>query len=255
MKIAIPTYKRAILIRQLTLGYLNRCGIRDEEIDLFVSGPDQAEQYRSVCDCNVIVTPAENVRDKFNCIHSYYASGEEVVVMEDDLKCVKRLTGYNQLTESLDVMDHAAFAFQACESEGTKVWGINSNSNPFFMKSTHSIGFKFVVANMYGFIAEEDNSLLITQHSKTDYERTILYFKKYGRVVRLDYLCPVTNNYTTPGGMQDLIKQRAAMEEESVNYLTTTYPELCQRNTKKNSVYPEMLLKLRKGATPAHDFL
>lgn len=254
MRIAIPTYKRAILIRNLTLGFLLRNGVKEEDVDLFVSGFAQAEQYRSVCNCNIIVSEAQNVRDKFNHIHTYYPPGTKVLVMEDDLKSVRRLAGYNKLEEVTNIGHHANMAFVTCIEEQTMLWGINSNSNPFFMKDQTSVGYKFIVANMYGFIAEPV-PIVITQQSKTDYERTILYYRKYGKVVRLDYLCPVTTNYTTPGGMQDLQKQRAAMEEESVNYLTTTYPDLCQRNLKKQSVYPEILLKVQKADSQAQDFL
>jgi len=254
MKVAIPTYKRSELITQLSLNYLRRCGIKDQDIVLFTSNTQQAEEYRRLCGplVNIIDKEFSNVRDKFNAIAKAFPPGERVLVMEDDISMIKKLTGYNKLEEELDLVKHATIAFNACDAAKTKLWGISSNSNPFFMKDGVAVGFKFIVANVFGFIAEEDPPM-ITCFSKTDYERTILYYKKYGNVVRLDYLCPITKNYTTKGGMQDEADQRYRIEEESVEYLTTTYPDLCQRNTKKESKYPEMLLK-KPVATQGQDF-
>ncbi len=249
MRIAIPTYKRALLIQQLTLGYLKRCGVNMAIVDLFVSGEREAVNYKNLnTGCKVITTNAANVKEKFNCIHSYYQPGTEVLVIEDDLASVKRVVGYNQLEEELNLMRESRLAFDRCAKEETALWGISSNSNPFFMKDQISVGFKFIVANMYGFIATEP-PIIGTQESKTDYERTIQYYVKFGKLVRLDYLCPITKNYTNPGGMQDVKNERFKLEQDSVNYLTSTYPQLCQLNKTKDSKYPEMKLITKKGAT------
>jgi len=247
-KIAIPTHNRWNLIQGLTLGYLKDCGVAEEAIDLFVGDEAEAAEYRRVCRCGIIVTGATNVRDKFNYIHTWYRAGEHVMVVEDDLKAVEKLAGYNKLVVHHDLLQDAVKAFNACHHNKTALWGISSNSNPFFLKDQVSVGFKFIVANLYGFI-QSDPPITVTQMSKTDYERTILYYKKYGSVVRLDYLCPITKNYKTAGGMSDVQGQRYQLEEDSVNYLTTTYSDLCTKNETKKSQFPEMSLRLKRADT------
>lgn len=248
MRIAIPSHNRAGLIGNLTLAYLKRCGIEQGQIDIFVSSTDQVVEYgyAGVLANAIIPARTDNVRDKFNFIHNYYPAGTEVIVIEDDIDSIQRLAGYNKLEEINNLTVHAAIAFDLCAKNNTKLWGISSNNNPFFLKEQAGFCFKMVVANMYGFIAEQP-PILVTQHTKTDYERTILYTLKYGGVVRLDYLCPMTRNYKNPGGMQDLSDaKRADMEVQASNYLAQTYPTLCKLNTGKSSKFAEVSLVTKK---------
>lgn len=249
-RIAIPSHNRAILIQELTLAYLERCGVNNQQIDVFVSDDAMAYDYASAGvqrkANNIMNACTTNVRDKFNFIHSYYPAGTKVLLIEDDIASIDRLAGYNMLESITDLAFNAAYGFSLCEKFGTKLWGISNNDNPFFLKNNSGFCFKMVVANMYGFIAEQP-PLLITQHTKTDYERTILYTIKYGGVVRLDHLCARTRNYKNPGGMQDLpTEERSRQESEASNYLATTYPNMCKLNTKKDSKYAEISLLTKK---------
>lgn len=244
MKVAIPTHNRVELIGKLTLAYLERCGILTDDIDLFVSNEQELVKYSKhfypTKIGRLINANTNNVRDKFNFIHSYYPQGEHVLVIEDDISSIDKVCGYNMLETITNLKEVAGSAFDLCEKNKTKLWGISSNDNPFFLKNQSNFCFKLVVANMYGFIAEQP-PLLITQHTKTDYERTIIYTIKYGGVIRLDYLCARTRNYKNPGGMQDLpIEVRAAQEAESSNYLAARYPDLCKLNIKKGSKFAEL---------------
>lgn len=241
MNIAIPTYKRSHLIEGLTLGFLDRCGISRDYVRLYVSNEQEAVLYKHT-GCTIINTNCGNVRDKFNFIHSFYEPGAEVLVIEDDIESIQKLAGYNKLEEISDLQQQAEKAFKLCHEHHTKLWGISSNSNPFFLADKAGPCFKLIVANMYGFIAEE-LPILVTQYTKTDYERTILYTIKYNSVVRLDYLCPITKNYKNEGGMQEEKQFRYDRELVAVNYLTSRYPDMCKRNESKGSIYPEIQLR------------
>jgi hypothetical protein len=211
-------------------------------IDLFVSSQEEYELYRKHGVNVIYQRPLTSLTDKFNFIHSYYPAGSNICVIEDDIDSVKRLAGYNKLEEITNLKEEIINGFLTCKAHNAYLWGISSNSNPFFMGAAPSVGYKFICANVYGFIAEE-NPVLCECEVKTDYERTILYFKKHGNVVRLDYLCPFTKNYKNEGGIGK--EGRAEMEERSVQLLTTKYPEYCKRNEKKDSLYPEITLRYR----------
>jgi hypothetical protein len=242
MKFAIPTYKRDSIIKGLTLGYLERCGIKESEVYLFVSNLQEYEAYRKKFqDATIVNCNAENVRDKFNFIHSFYPKGECVVVLEDDLSSIKKLVGYNKLEEELGIRKICEDAFIEMQKNKIFLCGINSNS-------------KFVVANMYMFI-QTNPPVIGTQHSKTDYERTILYYERFGNLMRIDYLCPITKNYSISGGMQEVKDKREQIEQESVDYLTKNYSHLCKPNTTKKSMYAEMSLVLQpKNPEKTSDF-
>lgn len=257
-RIAIPSHNRPQLIQELTLAYLAKCNIPIDKIDVFASNHDMVYDYCSagvMLKCaDVINACTDNVRDKFNFIHSYYPAGTKVLVIEDDIKSIDILAGYNMLEPVYDLLEHLNRGFDLCQQTGTKLWGISNNDNPFFLKEHSGFCFKMIVANMYGFISEEP-AMLITQHTKTDYERTILYTVKYGGVVRLDYLCPRTRNYKNPGGMQDIsTEERAKQEAEASNYLAATYPHLCKLNMKKDSKFAEVSL-ITKRVKPQNNTL
>lgn len=243
MQIAIPSYKRSHLIDLLTIAYLKRCNVPMNLVNIFISGAEWEAYNKLNTGANLICVAADNVRDKFNAIHNYFGAGEEVLVIEDDIERIERLSGYNQTEETVALSVIAQEGFHLARKNSTKLWGISSNSNPFFLKDQAGPCFKLIIANMYGFIAEKP-AIEITQHSKTDYERTILYTLKYGCVVRLDYLCPITKNYKNTGGMQEMsTDNRRMLEGDAVTYLTRKYPELCKRNEGKDSKFAEMSLK------------
>lgn len=240
-RIAIPTHQRSHLIGGLTLKMLLDKNIYLSNIDLFVSSEEEAEKYNRF-HCNIIYShPLNNLVEKFNFIHSYYPVGTNVVVIEDDITDVKRLAGYNKLESVENLEEEFIRGFLYCNKHKTKFWGISSNSNPFFMGATYSHGYKFICANVYGFVAEE-TPVLCECEVKNDYERTILYYKRYKEIVRLDYLCPVTKNYKTEGGIEK--EGRHELEEKCVSLLTEKYPAYCKRNVKKDSLYPEITLRL-----------
>lgn len=239
-RIAIPTHKRSHLIESLTLNMLLDNRVHFGLIDLFVSSEEEAKSYGKTKVNVVYQKPLNSLTEKFNFIHSYYPVGTNVVVIEDDISAVKSLAGHNKLETTTNLQEEFIRAFLQCQASGSKLWGISSNSNPFFMNAAPSVGYKFICANVYGFIMDNP-PVLCECETKTDYERTILYYKRYGGVVRLDYLCPITKNYKTEGGIG--ADGRKEAEERSVALLASKYPEYCKRNEKKESMYPEITLR------------
>jgi hypothetical protein len=102
-------------------------------------------------------------------------------------------------------------------------------------------GFSFIVANIYGFFADGDANVLLKEHSKTDYERSILYFLHKGGSVRLDYVAANTNNYTNKGGMQ-LLKDRSQLERTACLNLIRRFPKFVDLKAGTKSRYMEIKL-------------
>lgn len=231
-------------MKDKTLQYLRDCGIKDEEIHIFVSNVDEADKYKDhVGECNIIVpgVPIETVTEKFNFIHNYFGDGEKVFVMEDD---IKELVVMNPKTKKVSKLTDLSFierGFQFCEKAQTKLFGIIPHNNGFYMQYKVSSKLKFCVAHAYGFIAERCKETEVTQIGKSDYERTILYFLKYGSIVRFNYIGVTTASYTTEGGMDK--EDRAQHEVDSCNYLVRRYPHFIRHNTKKESMYKELSFK------------
>ena len=247
IKYAIPSHRRADTIGEKTIKMLLDNGVDPDDIQVFISPDDDYEKVRSFCE--VQVTPAKNVVEKFNYIHNYYPEHTPVVFVEDDIELLKaKGDGKNELLPFNDLPKLAEQMFELAYEERTKLWGISSNANPFYMKKSYSVGFKFVVANLFGFYSTRDPFLAISQQMKSDYERTLLYFVKYGSVCRHDGICAITKNYRNPGGLQEIKSSRARLEDEACRNLVRRFPHLIEINEKKSktSMYRELKLKTQR---------
>ena len=114
------------------------------------------------------------------------------------------------------------------------------------MSKSVDIGLTYIVANLFGFIAREDSRLLCKLKTKTDYERSMLYYKVFGAVARFNFISCLTNNYNNKGGMQE-IKNRGIIETEASMQLCKMYPNTFSINSKRKSKYTE--LKMNKNFT------
>lgn len=185
------------------------------------------------------------VVEKFNYIHQYFPPGEHVVFVEDDIDELAIKTGENKLEKFTQLRMMSISMFKECEKNSTKLWGISSNANPFYMANKVSFGFKFIVANLFGFVSTKDPFLRISQQMKSDYERTMLYFAKFGGVCRVDSVCAITKNYRNAGGLQEIKDQRAYLEKQACEHLVKRFPHLVEINKQKSetSMYMELRLK------------
>lgn len=263
-QIAIPSHRRAERIRD-TLGWLEKAGAPMRAIKVFLSDEQDTREYgeqpfavggalafaaeRGAFVC----TGAKNVVEKFNAIHNYYEPGTRVFVLEDDVTIVESGPGGKPKTIG-DVGSLIESGFAACERQRSKLWGIVPHSNPFYFGNATTDTLKLVVAHAFGFIATRDSSLEVTQLGKSDYERTILYWNRYGRVTRVDVAGCKTRSYTAPGGMQsDLSReQRAAAESAACAYLVRRYGHLIKLNTKKASLFAELKFTLHSPSSPSY---
>lgn len=252
-EIAIPTYRRSDVAFKFTLGYLRDCpGLDWARVTLFVSDDEDFVNYSMACEAagikpQIVVTHAASLREKFNFIHRHYAPGARVVLFEDDIKQLSIKAGEKKLERWTNIVAEFEGAFSLCEWKGARLFGVCPFANAFYMKEAVSYNLKFIVANCFGFIATGDPAREITLDAKSDYERTLLYYIHDSAVVRLNYVCVVTNNYTTAGGLQTELADGRRLEAEraACDYLTRRYPHLIQINAKreKTSRYPELTIR------------
>ncbi len=225
-------------------------GIQMKDVYIFLSDLVDFTNYQQVSHLGVNLIyhgPLPDIVTKFNFIHDYFEPGERVLFVEDDISELRLKWDDEKLHDFTELTWLAEDMFGECEKKNTKLWGISSNANPFYMKKNNekSYGFKFVVANMFGFISTRDPFLRISQFCKSDYERTLLYFIKYGGICRADGICAITKNYKNPGGLQELKDHRAIMETNACQYLVKRFPHLIQINEKKSTTSKYMEVKMK----------
>lgn len=260
MKFAIPSHRRRQVLESKTLVTLRNNGIPESSIYIFVSDEKDFNDYKNLEDKGykvIFEVELEDIIQKFNFIHRYFPVGTKVVFIEDDIDQLSIKTGKNTLSHFTDLGGLALKLFSQCEEVGTKIWGISSNANPFYMNEKVTSGLVFIVANLFGFISTRDDFLRISHHCKSDYERTLLYFVKYGKVIRANFVCAITKNYKYAGGLQEIKDQRAKLEEEACLYLVRRFPHLIEINEKKSatSMYMELKIKTLRKKDSMTDYM
>ena len=236
MTIAIPTHLRSDTIASQSISFaLTQLRARPDDVHVFVSDASQLPSYKKALagtGVNIINAETKNVRDKFNFIHSFFKDSREVLVVEDD---VKGLVGITPEQPASII----ATGFKQMRDKQKSLWGIYPSSNKFYMRKIVRTGFNYIVANLYGFIADGDARVLIKEHSKTDYERSVLYNIHKNGSVRLDYVAANTNNYTNKGGMQTL-PNRALLESTACLNLIRRFPQYIGIKNGSKSRYMEI---------------
>ena len=247
--IAIPSHRRWEIFKEKTLAYLQRTNVDMARVTVFLSDSEDMQAYN---DCPISVkcveTGAKNVTEKFNAIHDFYEKGEEVFVMEDDISLILGLGG-NEKMELHDLHQLITKGFERIPLGG--LWGLAPHDNSFFFSMKEKEGLMLVVAHAFGFVSTQNPELAVTQIAKSDYERTLRYFVKYGSVHRLDWVGAKTKSYTQKGGMQSdhSREERYAHERDAVDYMCKMWPHFVSENVKKKSIFPELNLS-RKAFTP-----
>ena len=231
MKIAIPTHRRSGVINKLTLGLLPE--EVKKNIYIFISDEQDMALYEKVCEgYNLILCNTDNATSKFNFIQSYFTSNEFIFVIEDDIRKIQSL-----VTDDLRKLFE--FIELYCTKKNIKSFGVYPSSNKFFMSKTIDIGLTYIVANFFGFRATGDSRLLCKMKSKTDYERSVLYYNFLGDIARFNFISCLTNNYGNAGGMQE-IDNREEIEKEASLSLCKMYPDIYSVNTKRKSKFLEL---------------
>lgn len=257
--VAIPTYRRSMTFGKRTLKYLNKTNLDFDKVTLFVSDEEDFDAYE-IWDLPMVIAPGKNATDKFNAIHFHYPVGTRVFVMEDDIHNICYRDDYatpkRTWITDLDGMIRASF----CELGEEGIWGINpsdsthyttmytelSPSKPDGKKYRFSRKLNLLVAHAFGFVSTRDPELAVQEASKTDYERSCLYYEKYGEVLRRFDVGVMTKSYVNDGGMQaDHTKsERAALEEKACINLVARFPELLDHNfNKESSPFSELRMR------------
>jgi len=249
-EIAIPSYKRHETINEKSLATLKRYGIPSNKITVFVANKDEEALYKASLKAGTygkIVVGVKGMHDIRNFITSYYAVGTKIVNIDDD---IKGFLEYDETTKRKErplksLIGVIKRGFAECEKANTKLWGVYPVANGYFMKPKVSTEIRYIIGSFWGCInpgLKGADGVEITTEYKEDYQRTILYYKRWNAVVRLNMYAPISAYYTEAGGMQE-VKERRSLEEKGARWLVKTYPQFAVLNPSKKSGYMEVKLK------------
>lgn len=203
--IAITTYKNYELLKNCTLTFLAKYKYPSELINIFVQSEEEEAKYRKVIPkifFNKII-----VADK-KSINKYYKQGEIVICMEDNVKDVKSpyLT-FNQIV---------LYAKSLFEKEECALFGIMPHDDVKGMVNSYSTHLEYV--NKYFYICRNHRDFEVSLDEKEDYERTILYYLYYGKVVR----------YRGAGISLEHVNRDEQKALKEMQFLSSKYPMMCR---------------------------
>ena len=246
-RIAIPSVSRADTLLKKTIAYLSRTNIDLSKIDVFLSKPEELNEYKEKLKAfpiNFIISNNSSINEQRNFIVKHYPVGQYVLGLDDDIQSIQTKISDKVTIELIDLKQLLEQAFDLCKKYKFNLWGINASFNPFFMKHTISFNLKFIIGCFYGWINSHEDKALVSYDkriTKEDYERTLKYYIADGGLVRFDYLASKTKIYTEKGGIQ--LYRTTEHEEYSANYLLNTYPLLCKRNNSRKSKFAQISLR------------
>lgn len=234
-KIAIPSYRRAEILRKNTLNALKALSIPDEMITIFVV-EDEIDTYRQINPGYNIVVGRKGLPQQREFIENYFSFGEHIIFMDDDIKSI--VSYYD------DIKTFFNEAFELCHKENAFIWGIYPVKNEYFMMDCKKIttDLKYIVGSMYGIINRpNDNDLKLTISSdngnKEDVERTLLYYVKDRKVIRFNRVRALTKYYGSDGGGLGRFNERLEPMKNATIALNNKYPLLTRIKVRKNGMH------------------
>ena len=244
-ELAIPSYKRAVTLREKTLKVLQGCtDIDPKRITVFVADDNEKREYTRELDrvtYGKIVVGVPGMGAIRNYVQRHYPEGQAVLHIDDDIAALQVRVTEKQLAPFHELGSFAGDAFDVCRRVGARLWGIYPVNNPYFMKATVSTDLKYVIGSMWGSINTHDDVLTVSLDDKEDFERTLKCYAKDGVVVRFNHVTCKSNYYGEPGGMQ--VERTEERVLKSARALVARYPHLCTLNLGKKSGHAEVRLR------------
>lgn len=240
-RIAIPSYKRPKVVKEKSINYLiNNCKIEPKIIDVFVANKNEYEDYKYLKKIGVnVIIGIITLKEQRIFINNYYDDGDFIIQIDDDINYLTIKKGKS--TEQFNEIDKLIkIGFNECLKHRTKIFGITPTNNHFFMSNKISTNLKFINGGFFGIIIDKDKNLDSNVNEKEDYERTIKYFLKFKKVIRLNMFSLHTTYYKGEGGMVD--GRTKEEQNKSALYLCKKYPDLIKINPHRKSKYLELRL-------------
>lgn len=253
-QICIPSYKRHETVMKKTLAVLESYNVDPARIKVFVNAEEEGEyenytrtlaSHEYTKDIEV-VKGVPTIGKQRNFIEKWYPEGTYVMSFDDDIEEIQVKDGEQNLLRVEDFeRDVVLRGFQACEDNNAKTFGIYAASNAYFMKHRTYTKLCYIIASMYGFIADPDPSLdRVTNHGE-DYEYSMRQYRKHGVVVRLDDITVKSNYYKEEGGLQTF--RTAENIKESIEWIANEFDDLCTMYIRKSTGHAELKLRDRSN--------
>lgn len=246
MNIAIPTYNRCDNFK--TIKFLKDNGIPNEWITIFVANEDEKDKYISkIGNDYKFIVGVIGICNQRNFITNYYNEDEIIVSIDDDIEDIIHKDNKPLIEWLTDCIDYL-------KKNNLGLLSVSPSSNPYFFKMKNKeISFKkgnYLAVGVFH-IYKNHKDILMDIDCVEDYDRSLMYLKKYGENVRyFDILLKTT--YWGKGGLTGMrtkeyyCEQIDKMLKKYPNCLNVRY-RLIKQMDKSNKV-PIIYMSRKKGS-------
>jgi len=243
-KVAVPTYDRVETCKDKTLNMLKRQKVPAACITLFVANKAEERKYVAGIPRSLygnIVVGRLGLLSQLEFIRRYYPEGTHLVIMNDDIVSIFSKdhkkeediprSVFNETTD-IHLDKWIKYGFRVVAEYGFRLWGFNKTSNPYFMTDGYSTDLRLIEGVFFGVINSHSTKYkykvnTASNYTTDDIERTILYYKTDGGVVRFNEVGYYTK-WNAEGGTNTYIgstETRIRKTLQSNRDMARTYPE------------------------------
>ena len=237
--IVIPSYNREQLFLETTYKLL-----KDIPVDKYLL-TDSDHKYKFIKGYEQMNAP-NGIKNIRNFIRNHF-NGQRVLCIDDDLKGISRghFGKFVPLTSD-DLKDFNDYAWTTMKQEQCYLAGINLHYNPFFCRDTITTNLTYINGS-YTFFDLKNNiePIYIDVDHFEDYQTSIEYFIRDGRVLKFCNYSIKTKCYNAHGGICGQLsgqnsgkytRQQSAYENGLI--LEAVYPEYIKLTySKKNKIH------------------
>ena len=190
-QIAIVASGNPVMLRDTTLNILKAYKVPIDHITIFVHTKEEKGYYESVLlhgtYGRIVNTEMVKTYKVYNVIQYFYTVGTPVVHVND---CIQGL--YEKTEEGVKILKNFIgllnLGFSECVKGGFSVWGVSVSRKT--MDTEIQTGLLHIPGGLWGCIVD-GVGIQLTQGNTESYERSILYYKKDGGLLRLSMFAVV----------------------------------------------------------------
>jgi len=208
--IAVPTYDRVDTFRKKTYTKIIQKYKLEKYTTLFIQSDKDAKEYKELAPELKQVRSPKGLVNTQNFINKYYPKNAKVVMMEDDITGIYKLTG-EKISKVNNAYDLFNKTFGIMTNVGANLGGFYPIPNAGFMKDRKPIttDLRFIVGALYCFINKKI-PLQSAMGGKKDFAFTIDNYIRDNKVVRLNHYSiryDFSSNTENKGDTQRFIKK------------------------------------------------
>lgn len=219
-KIAIPSYQRATLISEMTLKYLHSQNYNSALIYIFVASEAERAEYAANVPRHLyaqIVVGILGLKEQRKFISEFFPENEIIVQMDDDVKGIK--CRRSAVTGTLNFHGLIMQGVTYINNDGVGLWGVMPNDDGRKMRERTTRHLSHILGSF--FIIRNHRNITLNTNEKEDFERSILYFKRYGAVARYNGAGVDTKFEKEAGGLQQVGRHERKMSD--IAYIMLNY--------------------------------